>query len=374
MPGMSTSEEHLARCEKELAETALKNRATLHGLHSFRKVVFGQRTKRYSNEINYEDYGLIPLHRNVEAWMYVSEDPQLSIAIEEIVNSFSPALSVELLLYNVLGSNSESATCLVKYLITHYASNQQCEHIKTTLRNMIRWTVLAGFVPCVFLNWKKLRALGLGLSGKAFVTNLVSHTPSVHRDTYDQSKRRRIMRNGTHEQHEPCFSEVADGLSPPDAAFEAVQERDAQEEALSSVLDVPLEHLADTLKVLMSKWAPKTQASVVCKIIRDWVERDVALKRDPIKETELKIAIVAMWGVMKTFECGRCPVIPECRASGCVAFYDTETDLVTVTVDGVLYQRISMWDGCSDAGSNLSSLAKRAHLMVRSLKDLERFA
>lgn len=168
---------------------------------------------------------------------------------------------------------------------------------------------------------------------------------------------------GRRKQHEPCFR---DGLSPPDAASEAVQEREAHERALPSVLDVPLDQLADTLKLLMSHSVTETQVSVVCKIIRDWVERDIALKRDPIKETELKMAIMALWGVMKTFEHGRFPVIPECRASTCLAFYDMETDLFTTTVDGVLYRHISMWDSCWSGGSTLSSLAKRAHLMVKS--------
>lgn len=91
---------------------------------------------------------------------------------------------MELLLYNALGSNSESSTCLVWYLINYYSSNHVHDHIKTTLRNKIRWTILAGFVPCIFLPWKKLRALGLGLSGKATITNLVSSNPAVHREAY----------------------------------------------------------------------------------------------------------------------------------------------------------------------------------------------
>lgn len=392
---MSESREQLVRCERELAEAALEDRGSSYGLEILRKREFCQRERGQSDNVNYERYGLIPIHRDVDSWVYVSEDPQLAIAIEEIVNTFSPVLSVELLLYNVLGSNSESATCLVRYLINYYSSNHVCEHIKTTLRNMIRWTVLAGFVPCVFLPWKKLRALGLGLSGKATVTNLVSSNPAIHReacrkpgynddeDRYNRSKRRRTERHerqwrsghvalgkhvgvGRRKQHEPCFRTVRDGLSPPEAASEAVQEREAHERALPSVLDVPLDQLADTLKLLMINSVPETQVSVVCKIIRDWVEQDIALKRDPIKETELKMATVALWGVMKTFEHGRCPVIPECRASTCVAFYDTETDLVTATVDGVLYRHISTWDSCWSWGSNLSSLAKRAHTTVKS--------
>lgn len=107
------------------------------------------------------------------------------------------------------------------------------------------------------------------------------------------------------------------------------------------MLQVPLEQLVDTLKMLMSNSVPKTQASVVCKIIRDWIDRDVTLRMDPIKETELKIATVALWGVMKTFEHGRCPVVPECKAPNCLAFYDTRTGLVTTSVNGVLYSHIS---------------------------------
>lgn len=290
----------------------------------------------------------------------MSEDPQLAIAIEEIINTFNLALSVELVLYNVLGSNSESTTCLVRYLINYYSSNHMCEQIKTTLRNMIQWTILAGFVPCVFLPWKKLRALGLGLSGKATLTNLVSSDPAVHReayrklgcnddddddeDRYNPIKRRRTERRerqwrsvhgaigehvemGRREQHKPCFR---------------------------------------TLKLLMSNSVSETQVSVLCKIIRDWVERDITLKQDPIKEPELKMATVALWGVLKTFKHGWCPVIPKCRVSTCLAFYDTETDLVTAAVDGVIYRYISMWDSCWSWGSNLSSLAKRAHLMGKN--------
>jgi len=373
----------------------LGDRGSSYGLDSFRRQrECCQRERAQSDNVDYGRYGLIAVHRDLDPWVYVSEDPQLAIAIEEIVNTFSPTLSVELLLYNILGSNSESATCLVRYLVNYYSSNHVCEHIKTTLRNMIRWTVLAGFVPCVFLPWKKLRTLGLGLSGKAAVTNLVSANPAVHggaaasrkQGYYDAeddrnpsprrtTDRRDILRAGNvvrdervrkvrRRQREASFRTAPDGLSHPEAAFEAVQEREAHERALPSVLLVPLDRLSDALKLLMSNSVPETQVSVVCKIVRDWVDRGVALKRDPIKETELKMATVALWGVMKTFECGRCPVIPECRASTCLAFYDTETDLVTATVDGVLYRHISTWDSCR--GSNLSSLAKRSHLTVKS--------
>lgn len=382
---MNVYREQLVRCEKELAQLALEDRGNSYGLELFRRRELRRGEQGQSDTVDYESYGLIPIHRDVKSWVYVSEDPQLAIAIEEIVNTFSPALSVELLLYNVLGSNSESATCLVRYLINYYSSNHVCEHIKTTLRNMIRWTVLAGFVPCVFVPWKKVRALSSGLSGKATVTNLVSSNPAVHREAYskpgcDQNKRRRTekretrhghMAPGEHvgkygrKQHKPCFRTVQDGLSPPDAASEAVQEREAHERALPSVLDVPIEQLADTLKSLMINSVPGTQVSVVCKIIQDWIKRDISLKLDPIKETELKMATVALWGVMKTFEHGRYPVIPECIDT-CVAFYDTETDLVTAVVDGVLYRHISTWDSCWSRGSNLSTLAKRAHSTVKS--------
>ena len=404
--------EQRVRCEKELAEVALEDRGDSYELEMYRD--FSQAEDSRSG-VDYERLGLIPVHREVDSWICVGADPQLAIAIEEIVNTFSPALSVELLLYNVLGSNSESATCLVRYLVNYYSSHHVAEHIKNTLRNMIRWTVLAGFVPCLFLPWRKLRTLGLGLSGKATVTNLVSSNPAVHRDTYrkprsderrNRARRRRTqrrerwfcstgpevalgvervrcgVRGGQRDPNpspytpkpkprprprpRPCFRRVWDGLSPPDAAAEAVQEREAHERALPSLLDVPLDRLADTLKLLMSNSVPTTQVSVVCKIIGDWVEKDVTLRRDPLKQTELKMAIVALWGVMKTFEHGRCPVIPDCRASTCLAFYDTETALVTAVVDGVLYRHISLWDSCCSQGPHVSSLAKRAHLTVSS--------
>ncbi|KAI4789899.1 hypothetical protein KUCAC02_034959, partial [Chaenocephalus aceratus] len=180
----SASGEQLACCEKALAQAALQDRGSPRGLQMFREREKRNREGAPLEKVHYERYGLIPMHRDIEAWVYVGEDPQLSIVIEEIVNTFSPALSVELLLYNALGSGSESATCLVRYLINYYSSNHVCEHIKTTLRNMIRWTVLAGFVPCLFLPWKRIRALGVGLSGKAAVTNLISCNPAVHGDPY----------------------------------------------------------------------------------------------------------------------------------------------------------------------------------------------
>ncbi|KAJ7984190.1 hypothetical protein DPEC_G00364740 [Dallia pectoralis] len=229
------SGKQLVRSEKELAEAALKDRGSSYGLENFRRVELCSRKRGQADSVDYERY-----------------QP------EEIVNTFSPALSLELLLYNALGSSSESATCLVRYLVNYYSSNQVCEHIKTTLRNMIRWTIFAGFVPCVFLPWKKLRVLGLGLSGKATVTNLVSANPAVHREAYrnrgsedalssedrcNPRIRRRIVERrerhwrtghaapgelfgrGRDRQPEPCFRTLCDGLEPPDAAFEAVQER-----------------------------------------------------------------------------------------------------------------------------------------------------
>ncbi|KAJ8009820.1 hypothetical protein DPEC_G00068170 [Dallia pectoralis] len=62
--------------------------------------------------------------------------------------------------------------------------------------------------------------------------------------------------------------------------------------ALPSVLDVQLDRLADTLKLLMSNSVPETLVFVVCKIIRDWVDRDFELRRDPVR-AELKVATVA---------------------------------------------------------------------------------
>ena len=154
----SMSGERLSdRREKELAEAALRDRGSSSGLEGFRKRECFPRDRGMS-DTDYELYGLIPIHRDVDSWVYVNEDPQLATAIEEIVNTFSPALSVELLLYNVLGSSSESATCLVRHLVNYYSSSHVCDHIKTTLRNMIRWTVLAGFEPCVF--WPRSGVVG----------------------------------------------------------------------------------------------------------------------------------------------------------------------------------------------------------------------
>lgn len=72
----SASREQLVRCEKELAEAALEDRASSYGLDIFRKREFGQRERGQSDIVNYERYGLIPIHRDVDSWLYVSEDPQ----------------------------------------------------------------------------------------------------------------------------------------------------------------------------------------------------------------------------------------------------------------------------------------------------------
>ena len=110
----SVSREQLVHCEKALAVAALEDRGDSYVLETFRRRECSQRERGLdSHAVDYERYGLVPIHRDTESWVYVSEDPQLAIAIEEIVNTFSPALSVELLLYNVLGSNSESATQLL---------------------------------------------------------------------------------------------------------------------------------------------------------------------------------------------------------------------------------------------------------------------
>lgn len=350
--------------EKQLAEVALRDRPCSQDLHRFRRNE-QQRKRDRSHGVDYREYGLIPIHHDVESWVYVSEDPQLAVAIEEIVNTFSPNLSIELLLYNVLGSNSESSTCLVRYLVNYYSSNRVCEHSKNTLRNMIRWTVLAGFVPCIFVPWRTLRKLGAGLSSRATLSSLVSSdSRGAHRSHSDARSCSCTWRE--RHQRRPRLNIVSDALSPRDAAVEAVQELRAHERALPSVLRVPIDKLTCTLRLLMSNSVPETQASVVCKIVGDWIDRDMTLQNDPVKETELKIAVVALWGVMKTFEHGRCPVIPECKASSCLAFFDTETGLVTAGVDGVLYRHIPTWESCWTAGVDVSTLAKRVHPTVKS--------
>lgn len=403
-------------CEKQLAEIALKDRGCSETLRLFIQNELSQRKEgqRPSEErVKYEHYGLAPLHEDLNSWLYVSQDPQLAIAVEEIVNTFSPALSLELLLYNVLGSNNESATCLVRYLINYYTSNLVCAHIKTTLRNMIHWAVLAGFIPCMFVPWKKLRTLGLGFSGKALLSKLLSssyQTSMSHEDIYTthmcddysqyktrpernhkyvRTKRKNnkatVVRTGNstsmgghnqiHSRAETksgMIKTICDGLSPPQAAYEAVQEREAHQQALPSLLTIPLNQLHDTLHLLMNNSVPSPQVSVVCKILQDWIQCDTSISQDPIKETELKMAMVALWGVMKTLEHGRCPVIPECKAMSCLAFYDTETDLVTALVDGVLYRHISIWDSSWSSRNpyDFSTLAKRAHKTVKTLADL----
>ncbi|KAJ7984143.1 hypothetical protein DPEC_G00364270 [Dallia pectoralis] len=93
----SVSGKQLVRSEKELAEAALKDRGSSYGLENFRRVELCSRKRGQADSVDYERYGLIPVHRDGDSWVYVSEDPQLAIAIEEIVNTFSPALSLELL-------------------------------------------------------------------------------------------------------------------------------------------------------------------------------------------------------------------------------------------------------------------------------------
>ncbi|KAK7915599.1 hypothetical protein WMY93_011360 [Mugilogobius chulae] len=404
--------------EKELAEVALQDRGCVETLRGFRRNELSHRQgSQNSTEkcVNYERYGLIAVHRDLDSWLYVSQDPQFAVAVEEIVNTFSPALSLELLLHNVLGSNSESGTCLVRYLTNYYTSSVVCAHIKTTLRNMVHWAVLAGFIPSLFLPWKKLRALGLGLSGKAILYKLLSsssHLSHSRGSTQDDdlpfrysfsdektgdsadrhgcvrrvhsSHRGRVAHGDSRDNDNSLFrlsskrnrsrteaSEiriVPEGLSPPAAAYEALQEREAHEQALPSLLNVSIDQVPDMLQLLMTNSVPSSQVSVVCKILKDWIKRDSTLRQDPAKETELKMGIVALWGVIKTFEHGRCPVIPECRATTCIAFYDTETDLVTALVDKVLYKHISVWDSCwsSRGPFDLSTLAKRAHATVKS--------
>nr|BBA49198.1 hypothetical protein ORF37-like [Oryzias latipes] len=375
---MKADEEPLDVREAALAECALADRGDARVLEDFRNGRCAHRARNRNRPRGearwdcYEQcYDLLPLHRDVASWAFVSEDPQLAVVIEEIVNTFSPALSVELLLCNVLGSNSESAACLVRYLVGHYVANRPCcGHIKSTLRNMIRWTVLAGFVPCLFLPWKKIRSLGLGLSGKAAVINMVSGSGGP--DARPSKRCRKDAEAAPPRSAGRLFVVSPDGLSPPGAAAEAIQEKEAHDEALPRVLEVPLDSLAETAKLLMMASVPCAPTAVVCKIVADWVrgERE-AFVRNPVKETELKMSVVTLWGVMKTFEHGRCPVVPECRASSCLAFYDKRTALVTAAVDGVLYRRASVWDSSwSASGPSFSSLAERAHDTVKNWRTL----
>lgn len=392
--------------EKKLAELALKDRGDHVVLEAFRRRECKKCVRERDHEAgDFELYGLIAIHRDVESWAFVSEDPQLAIAVEEIVNSFSPALSMELLLYNILGSNDESATCLVRYLVGYYSSDNTCEHIKTTLRNMIRWAVLAGFVPCLFAPWRKLRVLRLGMSGRAATISVTSQRTVLQSDeAYGGRPRanddepvvvdrhRRLHRHHDHRdklrwtkndrcccdhenKHRSRLVVPTESLSQPETAREATQERDAHERALPSVMSVPLGRLGAALKLLMSNSVPETPAFVVCKLIEDWTSRDRAFERDTVRETELKMATVKLWGVMKTFEHGRCPVIPECRVATCLAFYDTETGLVTAAVDGVLYRHVSTWDSpwsSSSSPGSVPSLAKRAHSTVKNWASLFR--
>lgn len=355
--------------EKELAEAALRDRPCPHELDRFRRNEHRRKRDNSRLSVDYKEYGLIPIHHDVESWVYVAEDPQLAVAVEEIVNTFNPNLSIELLLYNVLGSNSECATCLVRYLVNYYSSNRVCEHIKNTLRNMIRWTVLAGFVPCIFVPWTSIRSIGAGLSSRATLNALVSS------DSRASNKRRCCSCVSRPVADNRCskrsrLTTVHNALSPREAAVEAVQELRAHERALPSVLRVPLSKLTASLRLLMSNSVPQPQAAVVCKIVADWVDCDASLRLNPMKETELKMATVGLWGVMKTFKHGRCPVVPECMASSCLAFFDTETGLVTAAVDGVLYRHIPMWENCWTAGADGSTLAKKVHGTVKSWASL----
>lgn len=98
---------------------------------------------------------LVPLGRSevdVTARAQVGDDPQLDIVIKEIVHSFDPHMSLEVLLHNVLGG-SDSASVLIKYLVNHYASSCVRDHIRDSMKYMIRWAVLEGFVPCKYVLW-----------------------------------------------------------------------------------------------------------------------------------------------------------------------------------------------------------------------------
>ncbi|MEQ2189108.1 hypothetical protein GOODEAATRI_021809 [Goodea atripinnis] len=205
----------------------------------------------------------------------MSQDQQLRVAVEEVVNTFSPALSLDLLLYNVLGSNTDIAMCLVHFLIRSYSTNQAWSaHTKTTLRNMIRWSVLTGFTLCIFLPWAEIRSLTL-MPGTAPEKE---SAPATRSRVDDSSEGGSGMGLGT------SFDTQAQ-------AFRTLwQEREAHESALALLMDVPTDRLVDTLQLLMIK---------------------------------------------------------SCEAHGYMAFDDTETDLVTCAVDGVLYRHISSWEaGC----------------------------
>ncbi|KAK7878287.1 hypothetical protein WMY93_031106 [Mugilogobius chulae] len=375
-------EERMVLIEEELAHVALQDRSSAGDHKTHHEVLREFSRSRFSCRERLERYtrlGLVPVHRDVDSWLYVSEDPQLAVAVEEIVNTFSPALSLELQLYSILGSESDYATCLVRYLVGCYSTNQARLHVKNTLRNMVRWHVLAGFVPCVFLPWAKLRALGECLSSNAAIKTLASPRADAGPWSTAKAYRGKRDRNSAGERipqrprARPLLRTLPCGFSLADASREAEQERGAHESALRSLLDVPLTKLPDAFGLLMRNAVPRVRLSIVCKMLREWTDRDVGLKRDTAREMEFKIAAVALWGAIKTLEHGRCPLIPECRASSCVAFYDAETDLVTAAVDGVLYRRVSVCDGSwsSDSLSH-SSLAKRAHVAAKNWADLFR--
>ncbi|MEQ2198347.1 hypothetical protein XENOCAPTIV_011571, partial [Xenoophorus captivus] len=172
------SKEHLALWERELAELTLAERGDPHILDTFQRQQVHRSDGLSREPVDNERHGLIPIHRHVESWLCVTQDQQLCVVIEEVGNTFSPALSLELLLYNALGSNSDFAMCLVHFPIRSYSTNQAWSaHIKTTLRNMIHSSILAGFTPCVFLPWGEIRSLALSLSGKAAVTNQLRPGP-----------------------------------------------------------------------------------------------------------------------------------------------------------------------------------------------------
>ena len=290
---------------------------------------------------------LIPLHRAPQRDSgeqdMVGDDPQLKIVIDEIVNSFSPHLSLELLLYNVLGSNCKSASALVRFLVTHYSSNQVCDHIKDTLRNMVRWIVLQGFLPCSFVPWKMLRKARLGLYGRTAITNVV-----------------RVSGRGL---ISGVAGKASTGVSPMEAASEAMQEQAAHRRVLELLINVPMSRLADRLKRLMENSLPSDLTAVVCKLVGDWV--CVEFERD----TEIKVSIVSLWEVLKALEHGRCPVVPECSPSGCLAFYDPVTDMVTASVGGAVYEHASVWQG-DTSGGTLCTLARKAYTRVKGFSEL----
>lgn len=72
----SMSRERMFRCKKELAEAALKDRGSSYGLDIFRTRELSHCERGQSDNVDYERYGLIPIHRDVDSWLYVSEDPQ----------------------------------------------------------------------------------------------------------------------------------------------------------------------------------------------------------------------------------------------------------------------------------------------------------